>query len=448
MNIVGAFSAQKFIAAIEGWICDQYYVDIRYIALSRQSATVIWSASIDLWPRPSSADAGFSLVASNVRAGQQYLGQVTRDTVLALIRDALRGRLVAHDTDMSLDGANSLTFESNNNEPDLWFYPMDLRVSGLTWAAPLPAEMYQLESHLRTATTPFDGFADLRTRLGLTEGHLGTKRPSIRIRMSPPVDVMFHETTLANGRFHAVLRAHREFDVSKVALALRVAPGDIGTDRFQAKDLITWSRSGLENVGVLDMELSNAHSVLIMLSINDATVRRQWFVDPSRAENDRFIAANTFDSGLRMLTGAVFDATDSTKFEQGVAELLFLVGFSVNLPVEKDAPDILITSFAGRCAVVECTIRTSDLGSKIGKLVHRRNALASALRAANVPSNVSAILVCRLPRDQIAATPEELSKHNVILLSFEALESALRYVRFPTDADELLKSNFQLLIAN
>jgi hypothetical protein len=48
------------------------------------------------------------------------------------------------------------------------------------------------------------------------------------------------------------------------------------------------------------------------------------------------------------------------------------------------------------------------------------------------------VLVCRVPREQIAVQAEDLRSANVVLLSGESLSNAFDSVRFPGDPDALL----------
>jgi hypothetical protein len=139
-----------------------------------------------------------------------------------------------------------------------------------------------------------------------------------------------------------------------------------------------------------------------------------------------------------MVRQAVLENADSAKFENGVAALLFLLGFSPSVQIETDSPDLVVATPFGRIALIECTTRIADFSAKVGKLVDRRGVLAKALHASKHPANVAAVLVCRLPRDQIAAQAEELRTHKVILLTREDLEAGFDRLRVQNDPDQML----------
>lgn len=190
----------------------------------------------------------------------------------------------------------------------------------------------------------------------------------------------------------------------------------------------------------MQIALAQADDVLVMLQIEESNVRRQWFIDPARARNNRLLAVQHFDKELRMLKHAVLESADPTKFEHGVAGLLFLLGFTPSVQLETDAPDLVVTTPGGKLVIVECTTRIADFASKIGKLVDRRGSLSKYLSANGHPATLVAVLVCRLPRDQIAALADEPRAHNVILLAGEDIQGGLDRVRSPTDPDAMLET--------
>jgi hypothetical protein len=200
-------------------------------------------------------------------------------------------------------------------------------------------------------------------------------------------------------------------------------------------------------VGIAQVHLDQADSALVMLMIGDSTVRRQWFLDQSKARNSRLVALQHFDKDLRMVKQAVFQTTDSERFEKGVAALLFLLGFSPVLSVETNAPDIVVTTPAGRLVVVECTTRIADFNSKLGKLVDRKGALSKALETSSHYSRVDAVLVCSLPRGQIVVDAADLDGHQVILITKQEIEAAFDRLRFPNNPDELLDQGVASLAA-
>jgi hypothetical protein len=150
------------------------------------------------------------------------------------------------------------------------------------------------------------------------------------------------------------------------------------------------------------------------------------------------MAVQHFDTDLRKIRSAVLEAPESAKFEQGVAALLFLLDFSPVLQIETDSPDLVVTTPGGQLVLVECTTKISDFSVKLGKLVDRRGSLSKSLAGAGHPPEILAVLICRSPRDQIAAHEDELRTHKIRLLAREDLQDSFDRVRHPNDPDKIV----------
>jgi hypothetical protein len=98
-----------------------------------------------------------------------------------------------------------------------------------------------------------------------------------------------------------------------------------------------------------------------------------------------------------------------------------------------------VSTPGGQILLLECTLKISDFSTKVGKLVDRRGSLQRFLEEAGRRSQILAVLVCRLPRAQIAAHNEELHSRKVVLLANEDLSAGLDRVRNPEDPDKVVE---------
>lgn len=365
-----------------------------------------------------------------------------------MLSDAVSGRINVSGRNLRLVVDRSLDYYSEMLNRDRWFSDLHLQVFGTGLPPPSPIEMAEVDNKLRAATPPFDGLSDALTWLGLRSPEATSRQPAITIRVGPPVDLIFERCVLSQDRLKLTLHAHPRFDVERVGLALRSMPDMALSGRIQVAEKIRWARvRGGVRVGMIDIELNPTDNVLAMLMIEEAIVRRQWFIDPARARNNRLLATQHFDKDLRMLRQALLESTDSTKFENGVASLLFLLGFTPAVQLETDAPDLIVATPAGRLVIVECTTRVADFAAKLGKLVDRRGSLSKHLSATGHPPDVAAVLVCRLPRDQIAAHESDLKSRQVLLVSGDELRTGLDRVRVSSDPDEVLQKALSRLVS-
>lgn len=429
----------QFLKATEDWVCDDYSIDIRYFASKDKDHFYLLEALIFVNPLPLPEDINFRVEINKFYAGQYQLSKQPKRKLLKILDDATQGGIKVHGHSLVLSQEQSHNYYSEMIHHDRWFYDLHLQIFGSQSPSPTSIDATSIDTALRRNELPFDGLADLAGWLGLTDPRFSNERPSIKIRVNPPVDLLVAQSNVAKDQLNLTLHAHPRFDVSRLGLAIRAVPGKDLKSRKQVGTEIQWkrARNGLR-AGGAQIALEQADSVLTMLMIGDSTVRRQWYIDPEKARNNRLIAIQHFDKELKMVKQAVLEPTGSDKFEKGIAALLFLLGFTPVLHVETNAPDLVVTTPSGRLVIVECTTKISSFSEKLGKLVERKGSLSKALQASGHHSRVDAVLVCAQPKDQIATVTVELEAHQIIFLTRDDLEKAFEQLRFPSNPDEIL----------
>ncbi len=425
-------------------MCNSYSVDIRFISRAADDGSMrILAASISLFPLPAPQDLSFQREVGDLFVGQWQNTVQAKQTLLRIVEQAISGVIMIEGRELRLVAAQQpFSYSSEMALHNRWFNDLHLKVIGDRYPLQSAITLAALDDALRGSSLPFDGMEDLAGWFGLPSPFLAPEPPTITIRIAPPADLMLIDCELSNNRLALTVHAHPELGTETVALALLAVPGNGLGARRQVAEQIRWSEihEG-RRAGTLEAELEAADQALAILMIGGATVRRQWFLDPAKARNNRLLAVQQFDSELRMIRRSVLEpSTDPTKFELGVAALLFLLGFSPLVQIETDSPDIIVMSPGGRVAIVECTTRIADFNSKLGKLVDRRGALSNTLSLSGHRAEIVAVLACALPRDQIAVSEEDLSRTGVTLVSKENLSNALDRVRNPGDPDQLLAS--------
>lgn len=431
---------QAFLEAANSWICEGFSIDIRYIALRRADQLEIVEATIALGPVQQPQGANFTIATPNLVAGLHQASAVTKKQALTALKMAAGGLLEVDNLSLGLAAIDDLDAYSEMTHRDRWYSPLHLRVAARRASAPGAALVVALDAELRCAEPPFDGTEDLAKALGLNADFTGARAPAITLKVLPPVDLDSDATSLSDNTLAATINAHSNLDLSKIGLALRAAPGEGLASRRQSGNMIEWDDPvGHKRIGKASIVMPNSDGVLAMLSLDSITVRRQWVIDPRKARNARFLAISQFDADLRKVKDALFDSPESRKFEQAVGVLLHMLGFLAGAPIETEAPDLVVATPTGQSMIVECTLKIADFATKVGKLVERRETLSKALAAANLPASVLAALVCRLPRDAIAAPAKDLRNFNVLLFSAEDLEAFLFKAKFLSDPDALLR---------
>ncbi|XXQ53562.1 hypothetical protein ACA040_002233 [Xenophilus aerolatus] len=436
---------ERFLKASDRWICDRYWIDVRYVA--ERGARGVWlsQASIYLSPVRPSVESNFQISTQRLVAGQLQKQVRSGAAAQKLIGNAARGHIEIHGHQLRLAVVDC---SSEMSDRERWYSTLQLSLISSHGEMPLTSNLSEIDDELRMQAVPFDGLSDLCGWLGLQAPGTGAV-PQIHMRVAPPCDMIFEPSFLRSNRLRLTFHAHPAFDTSQLSAAIRIVPGKGLASRRQIADQIVWRRPrGGLRPGVVDIEVADADAALAVLMVGGTNVRRQWFSDPAKARNRRLLAVQHFDKDLRKVRAAVLDPSESsTKFEHGVATLLFLLGFTVVIPIETDSPDIIASTPGGQEVVVECTTRIADFASKVGKLVDRRTSLARFLAESRHFNPVSAALVCRLPRDQIA-NQDQAVRHGIILISLEDLVEAFNRISVPGDADELLKQALERLAAD
>lgn len=430
---------ENFLESAKHWVCDSYSLGIYYLATCEAGITKIVDAALLLHPLPPDPAISFSVRAGALLAGQEIFSALSSIEILSRLEAAARGEITINGETFYLAKQTELNYYSEQSHKDTWFTELHLQITGDRLRQISSAEASQIDTALRNATPPFDGIEDLGNWLRLADRRVSGRESAINIRLGPPVDMLFDRSSVDKNVFTLAFSAHPNFDISKIGVSIREFPGKGLESRKHVGASIGWKRpkGGLRS-GFLKTKLLNADSVLAMLTLGQQTIRRQWFADPDKASNIRYLTTQFFDKDLKQLRQVLLDSSDSVRFEQGVASLLYLLGFANAIQVETQAPDILVTSPAGKIAIIECTTKISDFQNKLGKLVDRRNALLASLNATGNVHRVAAFLICGLPKLQIAAEDKLLAQHQVTLLCRENLAQGLLQLRLPTDPDEML----------
>lgn len=438
-----------FLSAAHEWICDDYSLDIRYIATPGADGPTLISAVVGLYPMQAKIDNSFRIHTPNIWVGQIQRYPLKKSEIEQILRAATDGSIALSDMSLRLGGNPPFDYYSEMTNASRWFSELHLQVSGGTISMPSPQSRLEMDNVLRAAVPPFDGIQDAVNWLGIDAAALNGGQPAITVRVGPPVDLIFERSNLSDDQLSLEFHAHPSFNTERMNLAIRGEPSSDLSGRKQLAQSVSWEEvADGKRVGTLQTSLPNVDSALTMLLIGQSTVRRQWFVDATKARNRRWMATQHFDSDLQKVRNAVLAPVDSRKFEQGVASLLFLLGFSPVVPIETDAPDLIVTTPGGQLVLVECTTRIADFSSKMGKLVDRRGSLSKALSSARHPSDILAVLICATERDQIATPKEELQEQKVLLLTREDLVASFDRVRHQTDPDTLVTAAFERVNSN
>ncbi|MDB5977629.1 MAG: hypothetical protein JWR07_4389 [Nevskia sp.] len=393
---------------------------------------------MDIYPYPPRYETGFLFQHADFLAGQVQFDRTNKIELLEILKQAAAGKIELPDTSLSLHDTGQLGFYSKMLGPDHGFSELHLQINGPQIEQIPLTPIGALDTKLRQSNPPFDGISDLATYLRLP-GPTSGQNPMISVHVYPPVSLV--RAQLNNERLELDFHAHAYFDIKNMGLAIRPYPNDSVHSRAQIASQVEWgdANNGVRE-GRVRLDLSEVESVLVMQTIGPATVLRQWISDPKRSHNRRLLAVQHFDQDLKMIEEAVLRTRESAIFENGISALLFLLGFTASVQIEKDAPDLIVTTPRDRLVIIECTTKVADFETKLGKLVDRRGALKKSLQSSGHHNEVAAVLICRQPLDQIVANRDRPAMHKVVLWAQEDLVRLLNDVRFQRDPDDILSN--------
>ena len=428
-----------FLSTADAWLCDGYALDIRYIARPDDDAIQIVCASISMSPFNASENNSFEIVTEDLIAGQIQMYPVDKSELEGILKDAINGMIHLESLSLSIIQNSAFQYYSENTNQNSWYSDLHLQISGSFILTSLLSVSSKIDNDLRKANVPFDGLSDLTDWLGFERNILYSQSNKIIIRINPPVYLMFDECKLQEDFLKIVIHAHSDFELQSLGVAVRGYPAGGIVGRMQISQLINWGQlKEHTKQGTASVKIENCDNALVMLTVGFATVQRQWFLDSTKARNNRYTAIQSFDIELRQIRRALFELPDADKFEKGIGALLFLLGFSPMLQIETDAPDLIVTTPGGQLIIIECTIKVSDFSEKLGKLVERKGKLSKSLSDSGHQSEIFTVLITRSKKEEIVSRDEELNKYKVLLLTQEDIEALYNQIRNPRDPDKII----------
>ncbi len=175
-------------------------------------------------------------------------------------------------------------------------------------------------------------------------------------------------------------------------------------------------------------------------------------LDPQKRLNPRHAIHEVFDEELEVLKKILFKPpdSDSRAFEDGVALLLNMLGFSVShhgrIPKLQKGPDIIVITPSNRVGIIECTIGLLDEKGKLAKLVQRTKLIKEKLVTTGYGYLlVQPVIVSALSRVEVEAHLEEAGKHGIAVVCKENLEILINRVSLPSNPDTLFQEAMQLI---
>ncbi|MGH7250099.1 MAG: hypothetical protein ACREGC_03925, partial [Minisyncoccia bacterium] len=140
---------EVFLHSAEGWICDGYSLDIRFMAKRLGEEWHLWNAHLSLHPLPALNDHNLMLEIGDIVVGQLQINSQKRATLLALLQGAASGSLESHGKKFILFDKNEFTYYSEMTHRDRWFSDLHLQIGSSTSPAVSPSDWISFDNALR-----------------------------------------------------------------------------------------------------------------------------------------------------------------------------------------------------------------------------------------------------------------------------------------------------------
>ena len=395
----------------------------------------------------------------HIIAGQEIIKTMPAD-IDADIGRAKNGEMTVSARTFSLTQSESLPFSiifSPIYHPLLTFGPRlpTITVRGGSkhnLSSMLDYKPYELlDWELKALDQPFDTLDELSSYLGLPT--LLQMGDSTTLEIAARSPAMISDTSKIDAQ-QASIKCHAAvaIDVKKIKLGYKIFHKD-STDRSSViGDKIKWEIEGDYRVGYSSIPVGDASVIQCFLSYDGVTLHHWWVLDPQKQLNPRYAIHEIFDEKLEAVNRFLFKfaENESRTFEDGVALLLNILGFSVShhgrIPKLQKGPDILAITPTGNIGVIECTVGLLDEKDKLAKLVQRTRLIKEKLvTAGHSHLSVQPVIVTALRRSEIEAHLEEAGKNGIAVVCKENLENLISQINLPPNPDGLFQETIQLV---
>jgi len=306
----------------------------------------------------------------------------------------------------------------------------------------------EFQNDLRAGVKPYDSAVELANELGLRPLRWDACSLDFSANTLVGVDL---QRRIQDGVANLAMLAAHGIDLAHARLGYRVqtAAGNVIERRAVEADELSWSGDGDVRVGEIAVAVPEGAVIQCFASYRGQWTHQGWIANPDTSINPRRVAHEVFDANLSGLRKYLFDPKllkqNARHLESGVANLLFLHGFSVNPLAGQymtDAVDLLAVAPNGNIAVVECTTGAIDNDGKLSKLLARTSLLAESLRqAGHAYLKCLPVVVTTLPRDAVTDLAMAAEK-GVVVFTVEDLQQAVDATPIPRDASKLFDTQW------
>ncbi|OZY85734.1 hypothetical protein CBP51_01395 [Cellvibrio mixtus] len=446
MNNHDKLQVQNFLNSISPW--RQAYGDavFSYIAVKKNEKFYLLSGRIFLGPNLSgtyppkqfetkSIAAGFFNITDITNSYEEFITQICEKKCIILDKKELI-ILVEADLDLDLDAYfNSFHLDHTVTGKRI----SHLRISGRNNNALLTQP--ELDWELKAAETPFDSINDLMTEYWLGSNQYG--QVSIEVFAHNIVEINTNsELTNDIAQPKIILAANLDKKLCKIGYRI-ILNGIVSSRGSLGLDDLEWIEDGKACYGSAQVKIP-VGAVMHCVAIYAGEAQHQyWLADPKNLPNSRRSLLEESDKDLKVLRDYLFEEIkprkNSRDFEFGIANLMWLLGFSVVQPgaVQRttESVDVIATSNNGYVLLIECTIGLLKAESKLATLIARTESMKRRLQNGHSHLKIYPVIVTAMTKDDVKADLKTAVEHKVIVITKEYLYQMLDQTVATTNPD-------------
>ena len=449
---------EAYLAVLKPWLQCYRRAVVSYCALKTTSGPTVLVAKIELRVvEDEQLNVAGGSIDTECLILRQTVLSVDADRVNSIVRDAFKGLLPDPDSTPKLVSDQSSQLEAAVHPHRHPLLPSGARIpTALISGAPRHAlvtavtDSDAMDWELRAASVPFGGLHEALDYFGLPNfDRIGD---ATRIEVLAECPAIIHGNSRLEGeRLKLEVWSSAAIDRDRLRVGLKIyrdaVPGRAGTvDRlvFPFAEATSRKLSDARVSIVLEKHVGPTRLVQAFLSLDNSALHEWYITDPARGLNLRHVLHTSVDASLENLKHLLFEtqSNQSENFEQGVALLLNMLGFTTALHGQvhgfKEGVDIVAQTPSGRVALVECTIGLPSNKDKLKKLALRHVDLRRHLneQGFNYVETLP-IVVTPLRRDEVVADLPEAARLGIAVGTLEDLQGALERAQLLPESEVL-----------
>lgn len=442
---------EQFTKILDRWISGISSVSVQYILILINGKWTLKNSIVKFSPVVLEKEHIEEISITRLRAGS-IQKNISTTEISTLVAKILSGTLEINGKCHSLSTPKSLYFHTALGWPEPnHFIPRIEISSNDSHIIKDGLNIHEANEELRCSPTPFDGIGDLLTFFGFPHSDWLPNTNNIVLEVYSPVILLLDDCSLIKNTLKLKLAKSTHFRQELVSLGIRQFPNPGLNRRKQIGSMLNWSDVGNESIVEFSLDLDETSNVELLLSANGSTVTRYYIFDDKKSLNSRLHNYIQYDKEVKALRESLYSTSKESRYlESAIATLAYLFGFTtLNPPHLTDAPDLILETAQGNFALVECTTKISDIRSKAGKLVNRKFPILADENGIGIANEkLILLLVVNLPLEQIVDEADFLTRNEVLLVTKEDIDIALKTLQFPVNPNEIFKQAKEKLQSN